>query len=80
MDQSQAVREAVEAMNVVVAKDGGQVRLAQHDTERDVVKVDFDSGVNEECPGCLITPDMLSAFLLEAIRARGVEVQEVVVA
>lgn len=79
MDDADAVREAVEAMHDVVAKDGGSVRLTEHDPAKEIVRVQFDSGVNDDCPGCLITADMLTAFLSEAIRARGVSVQEVVV-
>lgn len=80
MNDTDAVREAVEAMNDVVAKDGGSVTLVEHDVDNEVVRVRFESGVNDDCPGCLITPDMLTAFLGEAIRARGVSVQQLVVA
>jgi Fe-S cluster biogenesis protein NfuA len=74
-----SVSEAVAAMDAVVAKDGGHLTLIEHDVDKGTVRVQFDEGKNDDCPGCLITADMLGAFLGEAIRARGVVVEELVV-
>ena len=70
-----ALHEAVGELNALVAKDGGSVTLAEHDPDRDWVKVRFAMSTKaEDCDTCAITPEMMQMFLAEAFRVRGAAV------
>ena len=43
------------------------------------MNIDYKMGTNDECPGCVITPDDLAVFVKEAVTARGLPVSDVLV-
>lgn len=74
------VNEVLDAMNQLVARDGGALQLASYQPGDAIVHVQYKVGKNEECDTCLISPEMLRDFLLEGFRARELQVEEVQVA
>lgn len=78
MDEHQtAITEVVSAMNELVAKDGGTIDIIGFNDRR--LDVNYQVGVNDDCPTCLITPEILHDFILEGLRARDVPVDDVLV-
>jgi Fe-S cluster biogenesis protein NfuA len=78
-ETTEAIDEVLALFSGIVAKDGGEPTLRSYDRERRMVDTLYREGTNEECPTCVITPESMEAFLLDALRARGVEVDVVTV-
>lgn len=72
-----AVIEVIEAMNEVVARDGGSLKLVRYDDKGRVLSVEFAAGVNEDCDACSISSEMLGEFLVAGLEARDIKVAKV---
>jgi Fe-S cluster biogenesis protein NfuA len=75
MDQRLKVVEVLDAMNSLVARDGGAIELTSYSPS--AVQVRYTLGKNDECDTCMITPEMLKDFLLEGFRSHELTVQDV---
>jgi Fe-S cluster biogenesis protein NfuA len=72
-----SIKEVLDAMNEVIARDGGLLQLADYDQEQAIVEVVYRNQPADDCEACAITPEMMQDFLLDGFRARDVEVSEV---
>jgi Fe-S cluster biogenesis protein NfuA len=77
-DSRQIIEDALSNFRVLVAADGGEINFNTY-TADSRVDIDYKMGTNEECPGCVITPEDLAAFVKEAVTARGLPVSDVLV-
>lgn len=79
MTELATIEEVLAKMNGVVAGDGGRVTLRSYDPGAQVLEVDYAMKVNEDCPTCSISAEMLSIFLKDAMNSHGMPVDDVVV-
>ena len=75
----EAIDEVLALFGGMVAKDGGELTLRSYDREGRIIDMTYREGTNEACPTCVITPDSMEVFLLDAFRARGVDVDVVAI-
>jgi Fe-S cluster biogenesis protein NfuA len=75
-----SVEDVLGKMNAMVAADGGKITMRSYDPGAQVLEVDYTTQVNEDCPTCTVTGDMLKIFLTESLQSHGVPIDEVIVA
>jgi len=72
------IEDALSNFRSLVAADGGEIHFNTY-TDDSTVNIDYKMGTNDECLGCVITPDDLAVFVKEAVTARGLPVSDVLV-
>lgn len=78
-DHDTEINEVIDAMNELVARDGGSVSVLGYEEGAAKLQLAYDTGSNAECDTCLITPETLRDFVKEGLRSRGMAVEDVVV-
>lgn len=73
------IDEVIGAMNELVARDGGTISVLGYEEAAAILNLEYETGSNDECSTCLISPETLSDFVKEGLRSRGVAVTDVVV-
>jgi Fe-S cluster biogenesis protein NfuA len=73
------INEVIDAMNELVARDGGIITVLGYEEEAARLQLQYDTGSNDECDTCLITPETLRDFVKEGLRSHGLMVQDVLV-
>lgn len=71
------IEEVLSQLSLMVATDGGSMRIAEFSEDESKLVVDYSKGVNEACATCVIDSESLQAFIEEGVRSRGVSIDEV---
>lgn len=71
------VREVIESLAVIAARDGGQLALVSLDPANSAVTVSYREGKNDACETCSIPSEMMVSFLQEGFRSHSIPVSTV---
>ena len=67
----------IEAFDEIVRSDGGNVSFVAIEGAK--LRVAYATGVNQDCPTCVMEPDALGLMMHDMLREHAPEIEEVVV-
>lgn len=70
-----ALRSALDNLNVIAASEGGSIELVEAAGPRLVIE--YTPGVNEECPECVPTHDLIEMMLKSSLSIAAPYISEV---
>ena len=71
------IARVIEAFDEIVRSDGGNVSFVAIEGAK--LRVAYATGVNQDCPTCVMEPDALGLMMHDMLRDHAPEIEEVVV-
>jgi Fe-S cluster biogenesis protein NfuA len=78
MDDRTQIESVLKSLEAMVLGDGGAIRLNSFDSTISRLVVDYKKSTKSVCESCVLDPESIHDFIVEALENRGVQVTEVV--